>query len=60
MASTDGNREDTSTLVNQQRSRKYVVLEGDRIKIYEDKGDQTDEDDYNRSEFVIGRKDSVI
>lgn len=50
MTSTEGKIEDTSTSVDQQRSRKYVVLQGDRIKIYENQRDLTDDDDYDRSE----------
>lgn len=50
MTSTEGNKEDTSTSVDQQRSRKFVVLQGDRIKIYEHERELTDEEDYDRSE----------
>ena len=62
LTSTDGKIEDTSTSVDQQRSRKYVVMQGDRIKIYENQRDLTDDDDYDRSEqqFVIGRKEGII
>jgi hypothetical protein len=50
MTSTEGNKEDSSTSIDQPRSRKYVALDGDRIKIYENQRDLTDEDDYDRSE----------
>lgn len=59
--STDGNREDNS-IDQQPRNRQYVVLQGDKLKIYDHEREVTDEDDYDRNEqqFIISRKEGVV
>jgi hypothetical protein len=45
-----------------QALRQFVVLRGDRLKIYEHEREVTDSEDYDRNEqqFIIGRKDGII
>ena len=42
--------------------RQYVVLNGDKLSIYQHEREVKDSHDYNRNEqqFIIGRKDGII